>query len=100
MQRLLDTGATESSIINGSNGSIESGHSSREATTYKTMKDIVQSIDYERARNEDLVSNFRNGIASNGGEAYMNGRALKLAYKDVSCKACFYSNWNYQSIYY
>nr|XP_024399175.1 E3 ubiquitin-protein ligase BRE1-like 2 isoform X3 [Physcomitrium patens] len=85
LQRLLDTGATESSIINGSNGSIESGHSSREATTYKTMKDIVQSIDYERARNEDLVSNFRNGIASNGGEAYMNGRALKLAYKDVSC---------------
>ncbi|XP_073395926.1 E3 ubiquitin-protein ligase BRE1-like 2 [Physcomitrium patens] len=95
LQRLLDTGATESSIINGSNGSIESGHSSREATTYKTMKDIVQSIDYERARNEDLVSNFRNGIASNGvnrslvkanEELYVEAKKLRGLVDDLHVK--------------
>ncbi|KAG0625809.1 hypothetical protein M758_2G082000 [Ceratodon purpureus] len=66
LQRLLDKGATESSTTNGSNGSVESGISSRKASTAKTMKYLVQSIDYERARNEDLVSTFRNSLSSNG----------------------------------
>lgn len=66
LQRLLDRGATESSTTNGSNGSIESGISSRKASTAKTMKYLVQSIDNERVRNEDLVSTFRNSLSSNG----------------------------------
>lgn len=69
LQRLLDKGATESSTTNGSNGSVESGISSRKASTAKTMKYLVQSIDYERARNEDLVSTFRNSLSSNGEES-------------------------------
>lgn len=70
MQRLVDRGATESSTTNGSNGSIESGISSRKASTAKTMKYLVQNIDYERARNEDLVSTVRNKLSSNGEESF------------------------------
>lgn len=66
LQRLLDRGATESSTTNGSNGSVESGLCSRKASTAKTIKCLVQSIDYERSRNEELVSSFRNGLDSNG----------------------------------
>lgn len=69
LQRLLDRGATESSTTNGNNGSIESGLSSRKASTTKTMKYLVQNIDYERAQNEELVSTLRNGLSSNGEKA-------------------------------
>lgn len=69
LQRLLDRGATESSTTNGNNGSIESGLSSRKTSTAKAMKHIVQNIDSERARNEELVSTFRNGLSSNGEKA-------------------------------
>ncbi|XP_024365297.1 E3 ubiquitin-protein ligase BRE1-like 2 isoform X3 [Physcomitrium patens] len=64
LQRLLDRGATDNSTINRSNGSVESGLFSRKADIAMTVTYLVQSIDYERARNDELVSSLRNDIAS------------------------------------
>lgn len=66
LQRLLEKGATESSTSNGSNGSVEAGLCSRKASAAKTIKSLVQNIDCELSRNEELVTAVRNGLACNG----------------------------------
>ena len=68
LHRLLDRGATESSYTtNSSNGSVDkTGMSTRNASTYKSLKHLVQAIDCERVRNDDLAATLRNCLANNG----------------------------------
>uniref|UniRef100_A0A7I4DYI2 E3 ubiquitin protein ligase n=1 Tax=Physcomitrium patens TaxID=3218 RepID=A0A7I4DYI2_PHYPA len=66
LQRFLDNGATGSSTTNGSNDFVKSGLCSQQTSTAEILKLLVQSIDYEQVRNEELLSTFLNGIASNG----------------------------------
>lgn len=64
LQRLLDKGATESSTT--SNGSDDGSLCSRKASTAQTIKFLVQSIDSERSRNDELLSAFRSGRGAKG----------------------------------
>lgn len=68
LHRLLDRGATESSYTtNSSNGSVDkTGFSTRNASTFKCLKHLVQAIDCERVRNDDLAATLRNCLANNG----------------------------------
>nr|XP_024387250.1 E3 ubiquitin-protein ligase BRE1-like 2 isoform X2 [Physcomitrium patens] len=61
LQRLLETGATESSNNEeSSNGSVvEAGLVSRKAKTMKTMKYLLQAIDLQRAKNDKLETSLR-----------------------------------------
>ena len=68
LQRLLEKGATESS--NGeesSNGStVEAGLASRKAATMKTMKCLLQAIDVQRAKNDDIAASLRTIVSPHG----------------------------------
>jgi hypothetical protein len=68
LQRLLEKGATESS--NGeesSNGSaVEAGLTSRKAATMKTMKCLLQAIDVQRAKNDEIAASLRNIVSPHG----------------------------------
>lgn len=68
LQRLLERGATESS--NGkecSNGSaLETGLASRKTSTVKTMKIVLEAIDVQHAKNDDLASTLRNSLPPDG----------------------------------
>eukprot|EP01018_Ginkgo_biloba_P001761 Gb_15023 [translate_table: standard] len=57
--RLLETGATESSIKNVSANYVENALGTRHASTMKTMQYLVQAIDAQRAKNEELSSILR-----------------------------------------
>ncbi|KAG0630974.1 hypothetical protein M758_1G217700 [Ceratodon purpureus] len=65
LQRLLEKGATESS--NGeesSNGSaLEAGLASRKAVTMKTMRCLLQAIDVQRAKNDEIAASLRNIVS-------------------------------------
>ncbi|KAH9554527.1 hypothetical protein CY35_08G068200 [Sphagnum magellanicum] len=62
LRRLLDRGATETRTIKESN-SVEMGLASRKSSTIKTMKMLVQAIDIQRAKNEELAASLR-GVLS------------------------------------
>jgi len=68
LQRLLEKGATECS--NGeeiNNGSIvEAGLASRKALTMKTVKCLLQAIDVQRAKNDEIAASLRNVLSSHG----------------------------------
>ena len=68
LQRLLDTGATESSNTKEcSNGStVESGLATRKSATVKIMKSLVQAIDLQRSKNAELAASLRKSIPPDG----------------------------------
>ena len=68
LQRLLEKGATESS--NGdesSNGSaVEGGLAFRKAATMKTLKCLLQAIDFQRSKNDELSASLLNIVSPHG----------------------------------
>ena len=64
----MERGATESSTtketINGS--AVETGLLLRKAATVKTLKCLVQAIDLQRVKNEELASSLRKGLPPDG----------------------------------
>lgn len=68
LQRLLEKGATESSnsqdISNGS--AVEAGLASRKALTMKTIKCLLQAIDVQRAKNDEIELSLRNIVSPHG----------------------------------
>lgn len=80
LQRFLDNGATGSSTTNGSNDFVKSGLCSQQTSTAEILKLLVQSIDYEQVRNEELLSTFLNGIASNGEKFTQMGTLSKCCH--------------------
>lgn len=68
LQRLLEKGATESS--NGeesSHGSaVEAGLASRKAVTMKTVKCLLQAIDIQRLKNDEIAASLRNIVSPHG----------------------------------
>jgi hypothetical protein len=65
LRRLLDRGATETRTIKESN-SVEMGLASRKSSTIKTMKMLVQAIDIQRAKNEELAASLRGLLSADG----------------------------------
>jgi E3 ubiquitin-protein ligase BRE1 len=65
LRRLLDRGATETRTIKESN-SVEMGLASRKSSTVKTMKMLVQAIDIQRAKNEELAASLRGVLSADG----------------------------------
>ncbi|KAG0581595.1 hypothetical protein KC19_4G263900 [Ceratodon purpureus] len=65
LQRLLEKGATESS--NGEESSnvsaVEAGLASRKAATMKTLKCLLQAIDFQRSKNDELSASLRNIVS-------------------------------------
>lgn len=68
LQRLLEKGATESSTGEEiSNVSVvEAGLASRKAGTMKTLKCLLQAIDSQRSKNDDLSASLRNIVSPLG----------------------------------
>lgn len=68
LQRLLEKGATESSNSEDSNhvSPVEAGLNSRKAATLKTMKCVLQAIDLQRSKNEELAAALRNIVSPHG----------------------------------
>jgi len=68
LQRLLEKGATESSNSEEiSNGSAEESRlASRKALTMKTMKCLLQAIDVQRAKNDEIAASLRNVVSPHG----------------------------------
>lgn len=68
LQRLLEKGATESS--NGEESSnvstVEAGLVSRKAGTMKTLKCLLQAIDFQRSKNDELSASLRNIVSPHG----------------------------------
>lgn len=66
LQRLLETGATESS--SGSNGDVsdELALKSQQATALRSVEHLVRAIDCQRAKREELYQSLRNGLSSDG----------------------------------
>lgn len=68
LQRLLEKSATESSnseeISNGS--ALEAGLASRKALTMKTLKCLLQAIDDQRAKNDDIAASLRKAVSPHG----------------------------------
>lgn len=83
LQRLLETGATESSTSAGDSNFVEVSLASRRASTVKTLTYLVQAIDVQRARAEELASSLRDRIADDG---------KYLAPSDPSMFRCFECN--------
>eukprot|EP01018_Ginkgo_biloba_P005014 Gb_28646 [translate_table: standard] len=61
--RLLETGATESSGANASTNHVENALESRHASTMGMMKYLVEAIDAQRAKNEELSASLRGRLA-------------------------------------
>lgn len=68
LQRLLEKGATESSNSEESShvSAVESGLASRKAATMKTMKCLLQAIDLQRSKNDELADALRNISSPHG----------------------------------
>ncbi|CAM6087903.1 unnamed protein product [Calypogeia fissa] len=64
LHRLLETGATESSTSADNSSSIDGALNVRKASTVKTMKFLVQAIDVQRSKNEELASLLRERLPS------------------------------------
>ncbi|KAL2622082.1 hypothetical protein R1flu_002287 [Riccia fluitans] len=82
LHRLLETGATESSTSTCDSKSVEAALAARRASTVKTMTHLVQAMDVQRAKSEELASSLRERLSSD--EA---GRLLKKADEDVRAES-------------
>ncbi|KAG6544299.1 hypothetical protein Mapa_014302 [Marchantia paleacea] len=82
LYRLLETGATESSTSAGDSNFVEVSLASRKASTVKTLTYLVQAIDVQRAKTEELASSLRERLASD--EA---GRLLRKADADLRAES-------------
>jgi E3 ubiquitin-protein ligase BRE1 len=66
LHRLLETGATESSTSADSISSVDAALAARKASTIKTLKALVQSIDVQRTKNEELANLLRERLSGDG----------------------------------
>lgn len=68
LQRLLEKGATESSNSEESSlvSAVEAGLNCRKAATLKTMKCVLQAIDVQRSKNDELAVALRNIVSPHG----------------------------------
>ncbi|KAL3691986.1 hypothetical protein R1sor_005637 [Riccia sorocarpa] len=64
LHRLLETGATESSTSACDSKSVEAALAFRRASTVKTMTNLVQAMDVQRSKTEDLASSLRERLSS------------------------------------
>ena len=92
LQRLLEKGATESS--NGEESSnasaVESGLASRKAATMKTMKCLLQAIDVQRAKNDEIAASLRNTVSPQGKFLFGDRHALSKTADMISLLHLFF----------
>lgn len=65
LQRLMERGATESSNSEEMSN-VESGLASRKAMTIRTMKNLLQAIDAQRGKNDEISAAIRNIVSPHG----------------------------------